>query len=120
MTAFRFLIFITLAASPRVLPNLIIQVAILIYLFTIRPFKYDYLNNSEIGIQIAVVLFYLYLYIVSIYTQISPEITTSTDIHRLLVTNIVFVNAIIFSYFILAFFELYQKIKNLVFVSNQW
>ena len=45
-------------------PNLLFQIVHLIYLFTIRPFKYDFFNYSNIAMQVVVVLFYLYNYIV--------------------------------------------------------
>lgn len=83
-------------------PNLIIQIIYLIYLFTLRPFKYEFFNYCTMGIQITVILFYLYRYIVILYMSISDEITTSTDVTRIIVANIAFFIAIFCLYVLLA------------------
>lgn len=91
------MIFVNLNISG--IPNLLFQIAYLIYLFTLRPFKYDFYNYINIGTQIFVIVFYLFRYIVHLYMGISDEITTSTDITRILLTNVVFVMLIIVTYF---------------------
>lgn len=120
MVISRLIILFSLAISTSLIPNLFIQVFILVYLFAVRPFKKDFFNYAEIGIQVVVVFFYLYIYIVNLYVLISTEITTTTDIRHILISNIVFLSIIIFGYFILGLFELYDRIRNILFVSNQW
>lgn len=45
-------------------PNLLSQIFYLIYLFTLRPFKYDFFNYIITGIQVFVIVFYLFRYLV--------------------------------------------------------
>lgn len=73
------------------IPNLLFQIGYLIYLFAYMPFKHNYFNYMNISSQFFVVIFYLYRYVVHLYMGISDEITTSTDISRILMTNVVFV-----------------------------
>lgn len=67
----RLLIVIFVSVHLIGIPNLLLQIIYLIYLFTLRPFKYDFFNYINIGIQIFVIVFYLYRYIVELYMSIS-------------------------------------------------
>jgi hypothetical protein len=92
----------------------------LIYLFTLRPFKYNFFNSFSISIQIFVILLYLYRYIVELYMAISEEITTSTDITRILLSNIILLSIIMFCYFSLGVYEFYQRTKSLKISLLLW
>lgn len=71
LSILRIITFVVISARIIDVPNLIIQITYLIYLFTLRPFKYEFFNYCTMGIQIAVILFYLYRYIVVLYMSIS-------------------------------------------------
>lgn len=119
----RVLIMIFVAVNIIQVPNLLFQIMHLIYLFTIRPFKFDFFNYSNISMQIFVVLFYLYQLIISLYTGISDEVTTSTDITRILLSYIVILCLMIFSYFCLGIYEFYERLKffkiNMEYFNNK-
>lgn len=85
-------------------PNLLLQNIYVIYLFTLRPFKYDFFNYCIISIQIFVIVFYLYRYLVELYAEMSPLILTSVDIANILLTNIIYLCIITFTYFILGIY----------------
>lgn len=112
------LVFITAASSQ--IPNIIFQVVYLIYLFSFRPFRYNFFNNFNIGIESIIIVFYLYRYIVELYVGISEEIATSTDVARILLTNIVFVSAIVLTYFLLAIYEFYQRLRVFKINMKAW
>ena len=92
-------------------PNLLLQIFYLIYLFALRPFKYNFFNYIITGIQIFVILFYLYRYIIELYIGVSDEIITSSNIATILLTNIIFLCIITFAYFVLGTYEFYQRVK---------
>lgn len=52
-------------------PNLLLQIAYLVYLFTLRPFKLVFFNYFVIGIQICVITLYLFRYVTELYIGIS-------------------------------------------------
>ena len=110
-SASRIILMIFVGFSLIEIPNLLFQVLHLIYLFTVRPFRYDFFNFANITMQIFIVLFYLYSYIVSLYTAISEEVTTSYDIENILLSYIVLVCMIIFVFFCLGLYEFYERIK---------
>lgn len=60
------------SSNPTQIPNIILQLAYFIYIFTIRPFRYNFFNNFYIGIQALIITFYMYRYIVQLYVGISP------------------------------------------------
>ena len=109
----RLLIMIFVGVNLTLVPNVFFQILHLIYLFTIRPFKFDFFNYSNIGMQIFVVFFYLYALIVNLYKGISDEVTTSTDITRILLSYIIILCLIIFAYFGLGIYEFYERLKFL-------
>lgn len=67
----RILIMIAVTTIPTQIPNIFLQVLYLIYIFTTRPFRYNFFNNFYIGIQALIIVFYLYRYIVELYVGIS-------------------------------------------------
>lgn len=70
VSLFRILIISLVCAQLVNVPNLILQILYLIYLFTLRPFKYNFFNHCIIGIQIVVILFYMFRYLVVLYRHI--------------------------------------------------
>lgn len=67
----RNVIIICVACQLVNVPNLLLQIFYLIYLFTLRPFKQNFFNYIIIGIQTFVIVFYVYRYIVELYIGIS-------------------------------------------------
>jgi len=53
------------------IPNLFYQIIQLIFFFTIWPYKYSFFNRFSIWIQICIIVFYLFRYIVTIFMDIS-------------------------------------------------
>lgn len=67
----RNVIIICVACQLVNVPNLLLQIFYLIYLFTLRPFKQNFFNYIIIGIQTFVIVFYVYRYIVELYIGVS-------------------------------------------------
>ena len=65
------MIMILVTTASTQIPNILLQVSLFIYLFTVRPFRYNFFNNFYIGIQTLIVIFYLYRYIIELYVGIS-------------------------------------------------
>ena len=102
------------------IPNLFYQILQVIFIFVLRPFKYEFHNNCHIGVQMGIIIFFLYRHIVRQYVGISEEITTSTDVSRILIATMVFFCLISVSFFVMGTYELYHRGRAFVINLKTW
>ena len=71
------------------------------YLFIVRPYTYKFYTQASIAIQLFIVIFYIYLILVNMYSQMSPYIYTSFNITVQMLIRIILFSIIILFFLLL-------------------
>ena len=109
---------ISFTISP--IPNLLIQTLHLFYLFTVKPYKYDFYSNSSLVMQLLVAIFYFFSSLANLFFDFNEKTKITDEVHTLILTQMIVFGFIVLFFLIVAGYETYDNILSIFRLHNNF